>query len=134
MDLKLRGNTLITGTLAKPFFSCVFICLFIRQNGSVNQPPRYPNPKVSLDTTITTTVIKEFQGNKNQFLRFALGQMLAYIISLMHNLQCYMLNSKQYVSICYCSSYFNKHMRKLKFKNTQLVTDGSKNLSLGPSH
>lgn len=94
MDLGLRGNTLITGTLAKPFFSCVFICLFIRQNGSVNQLPRYLNPKVSLDITITTTIIKEFQGNKNQFLRFALGQMLAYIISLMQDNTIY--------SVIYC--------------------------------
>ena len=78
------SNILILGTLSKPFSLCVCIYMFIRQNGFVNQLPRYLNPKVSLDTTITT-MFSEFQSNEKHFLRLALGQMLAHIISLMQD-------------------------------------------------
>ena len=89
------SNILIIGTLSKPFSLCVCICMFIIQNGFVNQLPRDLNPKVSLDITITTTMFREFQGNEKHFLRLALGQMLAHIISLMQD-------DTIFIVICVC--------------------------------
>ena len=93
------SNILIIGTLSKPFSLCVCICMFIIQNGFVNQLPRDLNPKVSLDITITTTMFREFQGNEKHFLRLALGQMLAHIISLMQDDTIFIVI---YVCVCVC--------------------------------
>jgi len=98
------NNILIIGTLSKPFSLCVCICMFIIQNGFANQLPRYLNPKVSLDITITTTMFREFQGNKKHFLRLALGQMLAHIISLMQDNTIFIVIYKHYVSTCFVES------------------------------
>ena len=78
--------------------------MFIMQNGFANHLPRYLNPKVSLDTTITTTMLREFQGNEKHFLRLALGQMLTHIISLMQDDTIFIVIYKHYVSTCFVVS------------------------------